>query len=264
MQIVAPLEFSGIEMYAMNKTMRKHDSKHSGKHTTLNEGLWLTGRHAVQAALQAGRRDVYEVFLAKGEPTLEPYLHHTRVKMVSKGDLDAQFPHAVHQGIAARVGALPVATLQDVWDSKLLIALDQVSDPHNLGAILRSADAFGCGGVLVPTARSAPLNDVVAKAASGALETVPVVEVNLAQALDKLKDKGFWSVGLTGYTDKTLAEVGKFDKTILVLGSEGEGLRDLVAKKCDFLAKLPMVGSVESLNVSVAAGISLYEINRSI
>jgi 23S rRNA (guanosine2251-2'-O)-methyltransferase len=216
---------------------------------------WLYGQHAVQAALQAGRRPIYEVWGIKEQPVPAG----VKFRLVTRQELDAKFPNATHQGLAAQVGPLPKVGLADMAGASLLLALDQITDPHNLGALLRSADAFGCGGVLVPTARAAPLTEVVAKAACGALERVPVVEANLAQALDKLKAQGYWVIGLDGKGHTTLAEAPAYDKTVLVLGSEGAGLRQLVRKKCDHLVRLPMLGQVESLNVSVAGGIALYE-----
>jgi 23S rRNA (guanosine2251-2'-O)-methyltransferase len=218
---------------------------------------WIYGQHAVQAALRAGRRPVYEVWSIKPQAVAEG----VKCRQVTRQELDAKFPNEVHQGVAAQVGTLPGVSLAEVTGAPLLLALDQITDPHNLGALLRSAEAFGAGGVLVPSARSAPVTEVVAKAACGALESIPMVESNLAQALDKLKKAGYWVVGLEGTGKVPLAEVPACEKTVLVLGSEGAGLRDLVRSKCDYLAKLPMVGKMESLNVSVAGGIALYELS---
>ncbi len=224
---------------------------------------WIYGRHAVVAAVKSGRRKVYEIWLIKepeGQEKVE--VSSFKIKIVTRHIMGEKFPNAVHQGIAAKVGELEMVALQDVWHSKRLLVLDQVTDPHNLGAILRSADAFGCGGVIMPLANSTAITDVVAKTACGALETVPIVQCNLARALDELKKKDYWVIGLDGGSKKNLADLPRYEKTCLVMGSEGSGLRPLVSKKCDFIAKLPMEGTMESLNVSVASAIALYEMVR--
>ncbi|MDD9912598.1 MAG: 23S rRNA (guanosine(2251)-2'-O)-methyltransferase RlmB [Alphaproteobacteria bacterium] len=223
---------------------------------------WLYGRHAVEAAITAGKRKIFEILLVeqpKGQ--LSNLLKGLKVTIITKQEMEQKFPKAVHQGLAAKVSALSLAGVEDLLDKNLVLVLDQVTDPHNLGAILRSADAFGCAGVIVPPARSAPVTDIVAKTACGALETVPLVEANLAQAIQKLQKAGFWAIGLDGASKQTLAKIPRYEKTCLVMGSEGSGLRELVAKQCDHLAKLPMVGTVESLNVSVATGVALYEVS---
>tara|TARA_B100000609_G_C17112652_1_gene380554 strand:- start:109 stop:831 length:723 start_codon:yes stop_codon:yes gene_type:complete len=226
---------------------------------------WIFGKHAVEAALEFGRRPIYELWISHEEKELE---HAARAKNIplrfgNRKDFDKRFPNKVHQNVAANVGPLEQPALEDVMDKELLLILDQITDPHNLGAILRSADAFGCGAVILPANHSAPISDVTAKAASGALETVPIVTVpNLVQALKKLKDNEYWSVGLTAHTNQILEQVDLKGKMVIVMGSEGDGMRRLVEENCDFLAKLPMVGTVESLNVSVATAISLYEAQR--
>jgi 23S rRNA (guanosine2251-2'-O)-methyltransferase len=174
-------------------------------------------------------------------------------------------PGTPHQGLALSVGPLPERDLGELGQSQrsLVLALDQVSDPRNLGAILRTAAALGVEGVLLPRRRSAELNGACAKAASGALDLLPLVEVvNLARALAELKERGYWIVGLDAAAPGTLEEIGLPPRVALVLGSEGEGPRRLVAEGCDFRARLEIDPRVESLNVSVAAGIALYLLAR--
>lgn len=228
---------------------------------------YIFGPHAVEAALRAGTRKVHEVYVNekhfhKYEDLFDEF--SIRPIPVSMAELNRDFAGKVHQGIVAKVGPLQQVTLDDILPSaKLILMLDQVTDPHNLGACLRSADAFGVDAILIPEHKSARLTDVATKAAAGAAETVPLIPVvNLSQTLDKMKDAGFWSVGLDGYATETLAEVDLKGKMVIVMGSEGQGLRELVKKNCDFTAKIPMLGTVESLNVSVSTGVALYEALR--
>lgn len=174
---------------------------------------------------------------------------------------------AVHQGVAALVGPLPEAGMDDLLarcgERAHVVALDQVTDPHNVGAILRSVEAFGGAGVIV-TARHAPEETgTLAKSASGALERVPLVRVvNLARALDELKAAGFWVVGLDERGERTLAQTAPSGRVALALGAEGDGLRRLTAERCDLLARLPMSAAMPSVNVSNAAAVALYELAR--
>ena len=226
---------------------------------------WLFGHHAVKAALKSARRKTFEMMVTKQHEEEYKDLAKTaglKVQIVDRTRLD-KMTQQPHQGVALKVGNLPQVNVKDLYDADLLLMLDQVTDPHNVGACLRSANAFGCAGVIVPNTHSSKDSPVIAKASAGAFEDTPLVAVaNLAQTLENLKKEGFWVVGLDGYAHQTLDSVDMSGKTIIVMGSEGDGLRDLIKKKCDFLAKLPMQGSVESLNVSVAAGISLYEARR--
>lgn len=174
-------------------------------------------------------------------------------------------PDAPHQGLALNVGPLPERDPSEFGrdDRSLLLALDQVSDPRNLGAILRTAAALGVEGVLLPQRRSAELNGACAKAASGALDLVPVVEVvNLGRTLADLKQRGYWIVGLDAAGAAALETLDLPPRVVLVLGSEGEGLRRLTREHCDLMVRIPIGRSVESLNVSNAAAIALYELAR--
>ena len=184
------------------------------------------------------------------------------------GDLDRLVPpETPHQGLVLEAGPLPrrlPAELgADPARPSLVLALDQVSDPRNLGAILRTAAALGVEGVVVPERRSADLGGACAKAASGALDIVPLVEVvNLARTLDEMKDRGFWIVGLDAGAPDRLEDLPPEPRRVLVLGAEGAGLRRLVAETCDRRARLAIDPRMESLNVSVAAGIALYLLGR--
>lgn len=177
-----------------------------------------------------------------------------------------------HQGVAAYVK--PVKPLGDkdfkqwlknIPDSPLVLILDQVQDPHNLGAILRTADASGVDAVIVNDKNAAPVNETVSKIASGAAESVLLFRVgNLSRTIDQLKDQGVWIVGTTDHATQTIYEQNLSGPLALIVGSEGSGMRRLTEKSCDFLIKLPMKGVVSSLNVSVATGICLYEIKRQL
>jgi 23S rRNA (guanosine2251-2'-O)-methyltransferase len=177
---------------------------------------------------------------------------------------------SVHQGVAAQVDPLPetevedlVARLGDRSDC-VLIVLDQVTDPHNVGAILRSAAAFGAVGVVLTERHAAPETGTLAKAASGALEVVPLIRVaNLARAMEQLKEAGFWCAGLAAEGQKTLAEARLSGRVALCLGAEGAGLRRLTRAHCDLLVKLPTRGPIDHLNVSNAAAVALYELARA-
>jgi 23S rRNA (guanosine2251-2'-O)-methyltransferase len=204
--------------------------------------------------------------LARLEPAPRPPGLETVT--VERAELDRRLgTEAVHQGLALQVEPLPPLDLDAACRPgdrpDVVLVLDQINDPHNLGAILRSAAAFGARAVVVPARRSAPLAGALAKAASGALDLVPVVEVpNLAHALDRLADLGYWRLALDGGAAATIAEAPADSHLALVLGTESSGLRRLVAAHCDLAARLPIAPAIDSLNVSVAAGIALYALRH--
>lgn len=225
------------------------------------------GRHAVIAALANPERVVRkmwatrEALAALDIPPVIPivFAEVTDLARLVPGD-------APHQGLVAEVDPLEPIWLGDLLDQgagdrRPLLILDQVTDPHNVGAILRSAAAFDALGIVTPDRHAPPESGTVARAASGALEVVPWVRVvNLARALEEIAEAGFWRVGLTGEATPTLAEAIGGVRTALVLGAEGEGMRPNTAAHCDALARLPISPRVESLNVSNAAAIALYAI----
>lgn len=179
--------------------------------------------------------------------------------------LDGLLPGAVHQGVALDAAPLPETSLEALLATapKLLLLLDQVTDPHNVGAILRSAAAFGADAVLLTDRHAPGQGGVLAKTASGALEHVPLITVvNLARTMATLRDAGFWCIGLAEEGAQDIAAHDLSGKTALVLGAEGEGLRRLTRERCDALARLPTQGAIGSLNVSNAAAVALYEVKR--
>lgn len=244
------------------------------RHTRGDLPVWLYGTHAVLAALDNPDRYLRRLLLTReAREALGSDLPASSMQpeTVDRLKLDALLPPgAVHQGIAALVDPLEdggVESLKEPQDEdarEIVLLLDHVTDPRNVGAILRSAAAFGARAVIVTDRHAPEATGALAKAASGGLEVVPLIRVtNMSRALDLLAEYGFWRVGLEMETDKTLAEaVEGIKRVALVLGAEDEGLRRLTREKCDFLAKLPMTGAVESLNVSAAAAVALYECVR--
>ncbi|MFC3070332.1 23S rRNA (guanosine(2251)-2'-O)-methyltransferase RlmB [Phenylobacterium soli] len=230
---------------------------------------WIWGWHAVEAALANPRRGPAVRILATPDRARQIEQRFGRLKVVELTEaqhIGQVLPQgAVHQGVALRPGALEDVTLDDFagGPGAVLLMLDQVTDPQNVGAILRSAAAFGAQGVILQDRNAPRFTGALAKAAAGALDKVPVARVvNLSRALEQLADAGWRAVGLTGDAEQPLADALDGKPTVLVMGSEGEGLRRLVAEHCDDLARIPMPGGFESLNVSAAAAIALYEAAR--
>ena len=192
------------------------------------------------------------------------------VSRIDRAELDRRAEGLVHQGVVAEAPAFPTVSLEDLLaripadDPVLLVALDGVTDPHNLGSIARTAEAVGAHGILVPSRRAASVTPTVEKSAAGALAHLPVVQVpNLVRALAQLHDRGVWSLGLDGGAEVELAAHPLVSEPcVLVVGAEGEGLSRLVRERCDALVRLPLRGQVGSLNASVAAGVALYELLR--
>ncbi len=222
------------------------------------------GRHAVAAALANPERTVATIWVTHDAAPQFDFGRSIPVTYADAADLGRLVPKdAPHQGIVAEVERLEEIWLADLLaqagEGRPLLVLDQVTDPHNVGAILRSAAAFDALGLVTQDRHAPPESGALAKAASGALESVPWVRVvNLARALDEIADAGFWRVGLTGEADVNLAQALGPAKVALVLGAEGEGMRHNTQAHCDALAKLPISDRIESLNVSNAAAIALY------
>lgn len=235
----------------------------------------IFGRNPVMEALKSNRT-INKIWLAKGEQKgsvreIVALAKEKRiaVQMVERSKLDKMFPHENHQGVAASVAYADYVAWQDIVDAArqkgedpLLVILDELEDPHNLGAILRSVDAVGAHGVIIPKRRAVPLTDGVAKASAGAIEHVPVARVsNLVQVIEELKKQGIWIAG----ADLHGEYMHKQDLTgplAIVVGSEGKGLGKLVRESCDYVVSIPMQGKINSLNASVATGVLLYEVYR--
>lgn len=234
----------------------------------------IAGRNPVCEALRAGR-PVNKIYLARGlkpatvaEITGLARERRVPVQKVDKQYLDRLVPGTAHQGIVARVAPHAYAELDDILaaargDDPLLVLLDEVTDPHNLGAIIRTAEAAGAHGVVIPRRRAAAVTPAVVKASAGAIEFVPVARVgNLAVTIDALKEKGIWVVGADASARQTIWDAPLDGPLALVVGGEDKGLGRLVREKCDLLVKLPMAGRVNSLNASVAAALVLFEAVR--
>jgi 23S rRNA (guanosine2251-2'-O)-methyltransferase len=230
----------------------------------------LVGVHPVLEALRAGR-PIQQVLIARGASgaRLREIIERCRsasvpLRFEPRQLLDRMAGAAPHQGVVAVAAAHPYAALEDlIAGARLLVALDGVQDPHNLGALIRTAHAAGAGGVIVPERRSAGLSPAVVKASAGALEYVPVARVvNLSRALDRLKEAGYWIYGLDERGEHTYDRLAYDSRAVFVLGGEGHGLHEHVRKRCDFLVRIPTAGAIGSLNVSVAAGIALFEWRR--
>ena len=230
---------------------------------------WLYGRHAVMAALANPERRVLRLVVATETDDLPPTAG-IKTEKLSRQALEALLPPgAVHQGIALQANPLPDWPIEEICDraalpeSALVVVLDQVTDPHNIGAVLRSAAVFGALAVIIQDRNAPEPTGAMAKAASGALESVPLVRVtNLVRALDKLKNAGFWCVGLDADAPVTLDTLQPTAKRVLILGAEGAGMRRLTRESCDELARIDGSGSISSLNVSNAAAVSLYALSR--
>ena len=222
------------------------------------------GKHAVAAALDNPDRKVLKAWATREAATFMNFPKEMPVVMAEAPDLGRMVPHdAPHQGVVIEVEPLEDMWLDDVLadapDKATLLVLDQVTDPHNVGAILRSAAAFGAVGIVTQDRHSPPESGALAKAASGALERVPWVRVvNLARALEQIAEAGFWRIGLAGEATTELKDALGPKRVALVLGAEGPGMRSNTREHCDALAKLPISDAVESLNVSNAAAVGLY------
>ena len=230
----------------------------------------LAGIHPVREALRAGL-PLDRVMVAKGAAgaRLQELIELCRergipVRFEPRAQLDRAAGSAAHQGVVALGAAERYVTLEQTTAGRgLHVVLDGVEDPHNLGAIIRTAHAAGAAAVVIPERRAAGLTETVGRAASGALAYLPVVRVvNINRTLDELKERGYWIYGLDERGKDTYDQVEFTKPSAIVLGAEGGGLHEHVAKRCDFLVRIPMAGQVASLNVSVAAGVILFEWKR--
>ena len=229
----------------------------------------LSGIHPVAEALRA-KHTLERLLVAQGAggPRVQEIIDLARrasipVRFEPRAALDRLAGTSAHQGVVAVGAAQRYADLDGVATCEMLVVLDGVEDPHNLGAIIRTAHAAGAGAVVIPERRAAGVTDVVAKAAAGALEHLPVVRVtNINRALEELKQRGFWIYGLDERGTETYDQVEYASPAAVVLGGEGKGLHEQVRKHCDALVRIPVTGPISSLNVSVAAGVMLFEWRR--
>jgi len=235
-------------------------------------GLWLYGLHAVKAALANPDRKVKRAVLTtRAAEEIGPKLLGKVRHEIADGDTVSKLlpAGAVHQGVALQCDPLPKRDLEDVLDMpsekrRVIVIMDQISDPQNAGAILRTAAAFGVTAVIVQDRHAPPESGALAKAASGALDSIPYIQVvNISRALEQLGEREFWRVALAGDGDGPLKDVMPAGDVALVMGSEGAGIRRLVRENCDVSAYVPIDSAMESLNVSNAAAIALYEIRRA-
>ena len=242
--------------------MSRRKKSHQSHGTAQRPRLW--GKHAVSAALDNPKRKILRAWTTREAAGSMQFPSDVAVTLAEAADLGRLVPHdAPHQGVV-----IEVEPLDDVWldgllgeaaERAVLLVLDQVTDPHNVGAILRSAAAFGAVGIVTQDRHSPPESGVIAKSASGALERVPWARVvNLARALEEIGEAGFWRIGLAGDAETELKEALGPPRVALVLGAEGPGMRLNTREHCDALARLPISDAIESLNVSNAAAVALY------
>ncbi|MDH2432214.1 23S rRNA methyltransferase [Pokkaliibacter plantistimulans] len=237
---------------------------------------WAFGLHSVQTLLKRDAKRIRELWVQQGrrDQRIETILElaqskFVKVKLVSRQELDAEV-EGVHQGVAAKVEPQRAQTenwletyLDQLEDTPFILVLDGVTDPHNLGACLRTADAAGVHAVIAPKDKSAPLNSTAVKVACGAAEAVPYVQVtNLARTLRSMQERGIWMIGTAGEAEQTVYEANLKGPMALIMGAEGSGMRRLTRECCDTLVSIPMAGEVSSLNVSVATGVCLFEAVR--
>jgi len=235
---------------------------------------WIVGKNPVMEALKSERAINKILVLQSLEKKSFDQMNHLAkrqnifVQKVPKKKLDQLGKN--HQGVAASIAAYEYAELDDLFENAkkndeapFFILLDELEDPRNLGSIMRSADAVGCHGIIIPKRRSVQLTQTVAKASTGAIEHIPVVRVtNMSQTIDTLKEKGVWMIGSDASAKQDYREIEYDLPLALVIGSEGKGMSRIVTEKCDFLIRLPMRGSVTSLNASVSASLLMYEVYR--
>lgn len=263
--------------------MKHHRNKHKGhkgqKSKSAKLNISLFGFHAVAEAWLNPKRHIHALFITESamygfEETMKQAtakgLKRPDPQIIDKQVLDsATPPGAVHQGIAVSAQNLEGLDIRDIMvqtfddDRTVLIMLDQVTDPHNVGAILRSASVFGASGLIMQDKHAPDLGGTLAKTACGAVEHVPVIyETNLTRCLETLQKEGYFAVGLDERGEKEMEELPDYKKLVLVMGAEGDGIRRLVREQCDILARLPVSGAIPCLNVSNAAAVALYTVRK--
>lgn len=256
----------------MGKQYKKNENQKKRTYMPLKDGtIRISGYNTVLEKIKAGN-PVSEIYLQKGSSHQEIELAAAKagvpIRYMEKEEMD-RYTDDRHQGVIAVAKAYQYAEIDDILavaaandEPPFVILLDQITDPHNLGAIIRTAHQAGCHGVIIPERRSAPITEVVARTSAGAIEYLPVAQVtNLNQTIDYLKKKGLWIAG-ADMNGQIMYEADLKGALGIVIGSEGEGISRLTAEKCDFMVSIPMFGQVDSLNASVSAGILIYEALR--
>ncbi len=256
-------------------------TKNTSKFKNENQ-IWLYGKHAIFGALQKKKRKVFEILATRNSVAeLEKFLNSnslsalkSQIKLTDNDRIEKFIgPNQVHQGLAMLCSKLPLQNQNDLLtelyainnknDLPTLLLLDQISDPHNIGAIIRSAASFGVKKIIFPEHNCPKENATIVKSSAGTIDMVDLVEVvNFSNLFEKIKKIGYWCIGLDGNAKTLVSEIKDYKNIALVIGSEGNGIRDLVKKNCDILAKITIDKDVESLNASVAASIALYELKR--
>ena len=232
--------------------------------------MFIYGRNVIREVITGGKREIKEIYMIDkikdaGDILTAAKAKSIKVNFMTRDKLDKITGTEKNQGIAAMIDDVKTVSLEEFLcthnDAGITIAvLDEIEDPHNFGAIIRSCEVLGVAGIIVPTRRNAPINDTVFKTSAGAVDIIDIIEVvNINQALEFLKKNGFWIYGMDMAGDKYLDEVVFDTKTAIVLGNEGNGIRQLVKKNCDFLVKIRQAGTLDSLNVSNAAAIVFYQ-----
>lgn len=239
---------------------------------TMKNNLILYGRHAVIAALKNPRREIGKILVTKDNlDEIKKYADPSKLHVVDRKEIDKLLPQdATHQGFAAYAKELESYAIEDIIEladkqtNCNILMLDQVTDPQNIGAIIRTCVAFDTLALIVQDKNSPPETGAMAKASVGAVENLPICRVtNLSRTINQLQEVGFWSIGMDGNAQTTIDKIKKGGKNLIVMGSEGKGMRRLVEENCDIVVKLPISPKVESLNVSTAAAIALYELSKN-
>ncbi len=269
----APKRAYGARSHGATSAPRTPKKRTQAKHE--GGSGWIYGSHACLAVLSNPRRTVHELLLTESASNRLKLPTGAAIPQIVEGKyIDRKLPGGVvHQGIALKAAPLEWPSLEDIADTApedgLILVLDQISDPHNVGAMLRLASAFGVSALVMQTRKAPPLSGALAKVAVGCLESIPIcLETNIANTLQNLQRIGWQVTGLAGETDLNISDVfSAGTKQVIVMGAEGPGLRERVRKTCDNLARIPMksspvAGEAESLNVATAAGIALYEARR--
>lgn len=226
----------------------------------------IYGRKPILETIDAGIKIHKAYIIKQNTPIVEKIIEKLRAKNVEIKFVNKDFFDKIdmnHQGVMVEVDSYNYKSINDIKDAKRLILLDKIEDPHNLGAIIRSAESFGFDAVIIPERRSAKVTATVYKTSAGAINNIDLVMVtNLNKTIEKLKDNGFWVYGLAGEATSKLSETDLSGKVALVVGNEADGISRLTREKCDSLVKIPMIGNVNSLNASVASAIAMYEVIR--